>query len=307
MEHLYGAQSGEPAFPDQTNRETQDVDFLIDIGEQRFAFEHTRIAQFAEAIHLIERVEGKDSERYNALLDALHRELPPGSYVVEMEPLLANGRKLDRLFSEVEQWVLAQFAGMGPLTKPVTCLYPTRDRSNRRPMVTIHAGPRLPPEDTSKPHILLSLGSGHGEIAARESVIVKAFFDKAPKLLKYKQQRTISVLVLEDVALVPIPYVPIVAASRLLELGFSCAIDWVVEVSPERDIWALHYARAGQPLKKNDYSTWWLYDPTHHFLTQYDANGGGSLGQLWEAMEKAGLPRPPVHRHVLPDEGEPNT
>lgn len=96
----------------------------------------------------------------------------------------------------------------------------------------------------------------------RYTAVHRSFIRKAPKLLRQKAQGSFTILALEWASPLATPANPIHYAARLLNNTFQHAIDRVIVVSTNDDLWSLQYYDPGGDINLDILKhKWWIYNP----------------------------------------------
>lgn len=289
LEQLEGAKSGEVTVPDKHNRETPDIDGLVNIGTRTFAIEHTRVEQFLDATkeHVFLSRQQAELDRMHA---ALLARLPPGSYELQIiGPIAARRRTVALLFDDLVAEVAKAARGV-PLPPPPGPNIRTGTVSRGVDQVEYRLVRGFDPVGAPSPSLKVSVlrrFPGGDERDARLAVVTRLLEPKCTKLAPYRDQGHTTVLVLEDTAFMASPYLLLLLAGAVVRDHYADTTDMLIVVSCESDIWDLQFARTGEELDRNLFkSNWWVWDPVDQRVVQQTPERGGREA-MYHARESA--------------------
>lgn len=277
LELLERAESGKVTAPDEDNRESPDIDALVEIGERAFAIEHTRIEQFEEAAK-----EQAFVDRHKAALDdvrtALQARLPRGWYELQIHgPISGPEKLLPRLFAKLVDEVVQVAGQLVDPSSPGTNIRAGKVTLNRG-RIDYRVVRSFDPADGPNPVLRLAVlrrFPGNDEREARRAVVGRLLAGKCAKLARYRDEGCTTVLVLEDTALMATPHPLLLLAGAEVRNHYAEMTDILVAVSCESDIWDLQCIRTGDPLSRDLFKTnWWIWDPVEHRLIQRPSDNG---------------------------------
>lgn len=289
LERLQDAASGHVTVPDESNRQTPDIDALVEIGEAPFAIEHTRIEQFEEATKEQAFI-AQQEPLLAAMQTSLQARLPCGWYELQLHsPINAPKKALTKLFAQLADDVVLVARQLATPAAPGTNI-----RMGKVTLDRAHIDYRLvrglDPVDGPNPFlrvVVLRRFPGNDEREARRAVVRRLLADKCAKLKPYRDDGCTTVLVLEDTAFMASPYLLLPLAGAEVRDHHAGATDILIVMNCETDIWSLQFVRTGDALTRELYETnWWIWDPLDHRLIQR-SEGTGSRAAMYAAREQA--------------------
>jgi hypothetical protein len=194
IEKRTGAGRRDLIFPEKTHS-VGPVELVCTVGNQRFAFEHTRIEPFAGHIQL----EAEAKRHFQPITEAVSAQLPAESRFELEVPAGAmlglNDRAARPIQDALVRWILATATGLptarlGRYVMPIKKVTPPGVPF----AVSFHRWPR---DDFPFPFIIQH--SVAGDVEAGRCERIRAAYDrKAPKLLQWKALSARTILILEE-------------------------------------------------------------------------------------------------------------
>lgn len=245
--------------PDEENRTSADIDWLLIGANRKIAVEHTSIETFPNyrrgVAHFHNHLRYFGSIDF---LDALCGRIGRGVDIELFYPPYVDvaRRNVRGLMGSLQKWILETAPDLS-----VPGVFPTRATTikHRDSRYWVKLSVRRVPGGTGTRFTVIPIYLGNEQRDSR-GVVERAFAAKAFKLGLYKGAGAGTLLVLEQHQAFASPCIPIFYAAQLLTECYSDKVDAVACVNIEGDMCEILVARPGETDRRQILeNNWWRY------------------------------------------------
>ncbi len=275
LERLRGDTSGPSFAPDRTNRETKDVDRVVEIGGELFALEHTSV-DYSPQARRVSVFWREVSPSVVDLRDRLVQKIQEGEFCVAFwDQPLGPRRDVQLFLAAVADWVTEvaptlESGVLGTLMKKIEAgSMSGKVRISRSPWPQRPAVVNLFAFD-SRP--LGAKAGAMSDIASQTATLRRAFAHKVPgKLAQYKQDGYTTVLVLQDVRTEATGFDGLRLGTHLMQTEHAQGLDLIMVVHADEFPWSVAWSNQTSINERALWRTnWWLWVPGDRVLVQND-------------------------------------